>query len=238
MANSKKDRVTAESSEDVLVLEELSQSEDPGIRYAVASNSNTSISILEKLATDPIESVANAAKTRITAEKIQNTSGTEKEQTSTFVERKSVGFNEKDDIATLEVWGVWNIFLGIAFAVIGLLIGFSQLSSYYGMPIPFFIVAGIGLLMINTGSLFIVLSKLGAGISYRIGQHLALRLPNVEIDSHYSKASISSISDRNVKPSGDVIQCRSCEEWIPRTNDSGEPKTSCSNCGAGSAYLN
>lgn len=147
----------------------------------------------------------------------------------------TIDFSEQDDIHTLSVWGYANIFIGILLVVVGLVVGFSQLSSYYGFPIPFFVIAAIGLVMVNSGFLFVVLSKLGAGIAYRIGRHLAVRLPIDELLATQVTSPNSTISS---KPKGDFISCRSCDGWSERKGPDGYDRETCSSCGAGKSFLN
>lgn len=154
------------------------------------------------------------------------------------------GFQENDGIASLGSWGVWNILLGLLFTFIGLFAGFLQLNSYYGMPIPFFVLAGVGILMVNSGTLFIVLYKLGTGISFRIGRHLAVQLGKEDFSvSEYGYVKSSDESDksgtntRRAVTADNRVMCSACKAWSIKFGDDGAPVENCSNCGAHAVYF-
>lgn len=185
MSEDKKSRKLAQTSSDPSELMELALSTDTGIRYEVALNPNTPIEALSILATDSVESVSKAANAWM---KVRGQSSPENipvidQVISNSLQSRRLGFVEKDEIAGLQTWGMTSIFLGLLLFFMGLIIGIPQLNTYGGIPIPFFVISMVGLVMINTGALFVVLAKLGSGIAYRIGRHLAVRIPNEEFDS-------------------------------------------------------
>ena len=58
----KTEREIAETTSDAITLTNLAQSKDAGVRFEVASSSSTPEEIRDQLKLDPVESVANAAK--------------------------------------------------------------------------------------------------------------------------------------------------------------------------------
>ena len=188
MSDDKHLRKLAETSSDPNELMDLATSTNVGIRYEVALNPNTPVEALNLLATDSAESVAKAANAWLRVRGQSAPEGTPAiDQTFTINNSsysKKLGFHESDEIAGLQAWGVMSIVFGLLFFAIGLLIGIAQLNTYGGIPVPFFVLSLVGLVMINTGAFFVVLAKLGSGIAYRIGRHLAVRIPNEDLDSN------------------------------------------------------